>query len=99
MGRRSGSPMRYNSPGKGRHGSLFYSYPLYGCDSFPHKGGEAREEGVETPVLSEVCNNDGPDWAAGQHGPPRGHQCGLHTYVHTQSFYCIGTLRKPNLIL
>ncbi len=49
-------------------------------DLLPHKGGKAREEGVETPVLCEVRNNDGPDRSAGQHGPPRGHQCCLHNH-------------------
>ena len=32
---------------------------------------EAGQEGVEAPVLGEVCDDDGPDGAGGQHRAPR----------------------------
>lgn len=46
-------------------------------NAFPHKGGQAREQGVEAPVLSEMRYNDGPDRPAGQHWPPGSNQRGL----------------------
>ena len=43
----------------------------------PHEHGETGEEGVETPVLSEVGNDDRPNRFAGQHCPPGGVQLNL----------------------
>ena len=36
----------------------------------PQEHWQTGQQGVEAPVLGEMRDDDGPDWFAGQHGPP-----------------------------
>ena len=38
----------------------------------PHEHGESGEQRVESPVLCEVRDDDGPDGLGGEHGAPGG---------------------------
>lgn len=43
----------------------------------PHKHGQASKQRVESPVLCEVCDDDGPHGLAGEDGTPGGHEGSL----------------------
>ena len=40
-------------------------------EHFSQEHWQTGQQGVEAPVLGEMRDDDGPDWFAGQHGPPR----------------------------
>jgi hypothetical protein len=51
--------------------TLYSFFLALHSENLPKIHGDAVNEGVEAPVLGEMCKYDAPDREAGKHAPPR----------------------------